>query len=363
MTKVFSLGRLEQVEDIWEKSISSVEKQILWYKKSLPDLPVLQDLCELFFFLRLGRKQKSCDKQTDLCEVVIHSLHPAIAQRLPQAVVAIIGDEWWWQLLLLSLLDWFRYVQIFVLMLRTQEKHERFEGPQKCLRLLSEPTCLVGKCWFQRYLFTYILQPLAKLLGFMQSEETLPGQTWSNQIKSHWYCPMMSYDVVWCHVCCHSTRLLCQEDAPKTQIHVSTHPSVQDSDIKKLEMVEWSVYLMAYFYILLPRSWNISFDPQTQTSNFSDTIKVKSVYMMYRNQGRDQDCFKATWMLALLQAVSGRYYSSLSPPLVKCGKQASWERDMVLFRQDSLTLFDYVWLHSDAVSSMFGCFLLSLCFS
>ena len=196
MTKVFSLGRLEQVEDIWEKSISSVEKQILWYKKSLPDLPVLQDLCELFFFLRLGRKQKSCDKQTDLCEVVIHSLHPAIAQRLPQAVVAIIGDEWWWQLLLLSLLDWFRYVQIFVLMLRTQEKHERFEGPQKCLRLLSEPTCLVGKCWFQRYLFTYILQPLAKLLGFMQSEETLPGQTWSNQIKSHWYCPMMSYDVM-----------------------------------------------------------------------------------------------------------------------------------------------------------------------
>eukprot|EP00435_Cladocopium_sp_Y103_P041806 s3499_g11.t1 len=83
--------------------------------------------------------------------VVIHSLHPAIAQ--------------------------------------TQEKHERFEGPQK-------------------YLFTYILQPLAKSLGFMQSEE----------------------------------------DAPKTQIHVSTHPSVQ--------------------------------------------------------------------------AVSGRYYSSLSPPLVKCGKQA-----------------------------------------
>ena len=185
----------------------------------------------------------------------------------------------------------------------------------------------------------------------------------SNMVKSDQVALILSYDVVWCHVCCHSTRLLCQEDAPKTQIHVSTHPSVQDRDIKKLKMVEWSVYLMAYFYILLPRSWNISFDPQTQTSNFSDTIKVKSVYMMYRNQGRDQDCFKATWMLALLQAVSGRYYSSLSPPLVKCGKQASWERDMVLFRQDSLTLFDYVWLHSDAVSSMFGCFLLSLCFS
>ena len=188
--------------DDWNKWKTSERNQSAVLKNRYYDIKRVFQIfqsyktCVNCFFLRLGRKQKSCDKQTDLCEVVIHSLHPAIAQRLPQAVVAIIGDEWWWQLLLLSLLDWFRYVQIFVLMLRTQEKHERFEGPQKCLRLLSEPTCLVGKCWFQRYLFTYILQPLAKLLGFMQSEETLPGQTWSNQIKSHWYCPMMSYDVM-----------------------------------------------------------------------------------------------------------------------------------------------------------------------
>lgn len=73
-----------------------------------------------------------------------------------------------------------------------------------------------------RYLHAYIMTSVARWVGFMQSEDTLQDSSRSSRYVQYFKIDCQSCQT-WVPFNVH-----CEEDGPKTQIHVSTHPSVQD---------------------------------------------------------------------------------------------------------------------------------------
>ena len=103
-------------------------------------------------------------------------------------------------------------------------------------------TFLVGRCW--EVLVSKVLVHLhpaasGKIAWFY----AVRGDTSrSNRVKSDPVSFILWGDV---GITCGAIQHARQEDAPKTQIHVSTHPSVQDAAIKKLEILK--IWHTSYF--------------------------------------------------------------------------------------------------------------------